>query len=423
MTLSKELDERGKNLLSRMIEIKAAGSPQHHIDAIWLDYRAWEKEVKQFKAGQTLEKKSFDISQRSEEFARKMAGHGDAFSADQFGEFSAKVANQDTATRAKSAPMLNSLQTKALWNAARSRQTFRLDTSLDLKSPFTESGFASGGLPAILQPGLQLDLPYEPDRMFAHLTQTPFTGGASVEYLQHTANTNPAQPVAELGEKPDLGMQYTTVITGFTKIAAIASASMEALQDYTSFASWIPAELQRAVIDAETSQIVNGDGSGDNMKGLLHTSGVLTRAMGSDTPIDAVRKGINDIRVGASFARANLVAMHPTTWADLTLQKGSTGAYLLNPDDPSALGGVKDIFGVQVIESTAIAAGTAIVMDTSTILAWTRMGLTIDVNSVGTDPSGTNLWVQNAVSFRCEERIALGVTRPTSVCVVTGLPS
>jgi hypothetical protein len=39
------------------------------------------------------------------------------------------------------------------------------------------------------------------------------------------------------------------------------------------------------------------------------------------------------------------------------------------------------------------------------------------------DSAGTNLWTQNAISFRCEERVALGVARPTAVNIVTGLPS
>jgi hypothetical protein len=48
-----------------------------------------------------------------------------------------------------------------------------------------------------------------------------------VEYLQHTGN-NPAAPVAELGVKPDLGLQLTTVTTHYTKIAALASVKAPA---------------------------------------------------------------------------------------------------------------------------------------------------------------------------------------------------
>ena len=69
-----------------------------------------------------------------------------------------------------------------------------------------------------------------------------------------------------------------------------------------------------------------------------------------------------------------------------------------------------------------VPAGTAIVADSQFIYAWIRHGLTIDMNSLGSDAS-TNYWTQNAVSFRCEERIAIGLARPTAVNIVTGLPS
>ena len=46
--------------------------------------------------------------------------------------------------------------------------------------------------------------------------------------------------------------------------------------------SCVPAELQRAVIDAESNQIINGNGGGANLLGILDQGGTLTRAVGSD---------------------------------------------------------------------------------------------------------------------------------------------
>jgi HK97 family phage major capsid protein len=59
------------------------------------------------------------------------------------------------------------------------------------------------------------------------------------------------------------------------------------LSDFSSFMEFVPHELARAVIDQETAQIVWGDGTGANMTGILNTSGVLTRTVGTDTEIDA----------------------------------------------------------------------------------------------------------------------------------------
>lgn len=69
------------------------------------------------------------------------------------------------------------------------------------------------------------------------------------------------------------------------------------------------------------------------------------------------------------------------------------------------------------MSNTHIPVGTGIVLDsTIAVRAWTRMGMTIQVNYYGDSD-----WTTNAVSFRCEERVCIGVQRPAAVCIVTGL--
>jgi HK97 family phage major capsid protein len=282
-------------------------------------------------------------------------------------------------------------------------------------APITETG---GGftLPSIMMPGLQMLLPYEPDRLFSHF-QGAHMDGPSASFLQHTGNTNPAAAVGESQPKPDVGMQLAEQTVKPVKIAALASVSMEALMDYQSFADWIPLELTRALINAETNQIVNGDGTGANMTGILNTSGLLTRAQGGDTPIDAIQKAFNDLRTGAAFGTADLIALHPTTWNAIRRQKTTFNSYILSPD-PST-GQVESLFGVTVVVNTFIPAGTAIVFDTTqAVLAWTRLGMVMQVNQFGDTE-----WTNNLVSFRVEERVNIGVRRPSAVVTVTGLPT
>jgi hypothetical protein len=315
---------------------------------------------------------------------------------------------------------------KGLYDAVqRKSPSWRIDCTKSFreaaqtKDPFGTGSFSSGGLPPVLLPQNTLGLPYEQDRIFEHFIQQAAPEANSVAYLQHTGNANPAAPVAELGTKPDLGMAWTEKTVSFTKVAALASFSLEALQDFSHFMQIVPQELFAAVTDAETDQIVNGNGTAPNMQGLIGTSGVLTRAVGSDTNVDALRKAFNDIRVGSSFGHADLVAMHPTTWAAVSLSKATTGAYLLNPNDPNAIGDLDNIFGVRVLTNTKIPAGKAIVADTKkAVISWTRMGLTLDINSYG-----TNEFTENYTTFRAEERIAIGVQRPTAINIVTGLPT
>lgn len=305
---------------------------------------------------------------------------------------------------------------RGLWEAVqRKLPSYRIET----KAPFGESDFTSGGLPPVLMPQLTQELPYQPDDVFDHLIQTAAPAASSVEWLQHTGNTNPAAPTAELASKPDLGMVWTTHSMPFTKIAALQSFSTESLQDFSHFMQFVPAEMFRAARDARTDQVLNGDGTAPNMQGLIGTSNVLTRELGSDTPIDCLRKSFNDLRNGSAFANASLVVTHPTTWAEIQLQKSTGGLYLLNPTDPNSIGSLNDLFGVKVVTNTWCPAGTAVVLDTSkAVLAWTRQSWALEINQWGDSE-----FTENYVTFRVEGRYQIGVMYPTAINIVTGLPS
>jgi len=285
------------------------------------------------------------------------------------------------------------------------------------KAAIAEYGTGPGGsnlLPSVIRPDLTQSLLFEPNRLFSEFPGMTIDA-PSIEYLVHSSNTNPAAAVAELGTKPDLGMNLTVKTATPVKIAALATVSMEALDDFDYFQQFVPQELQRAVINAETAEIVSGSGTSPHLTGILNTSGILTRAVGIDTPLDAIQQAFNDIRVGSSFGTVDLVAMHPTTWSFLRRQKDNYGRYLLSADP--ATGQVNTIWGARVVTNTMITAGTVLAFDSSlSVRAFTRWGLTININQYG-----SNEWVTNAVSFRCEERIAIGVLRPSAVVAVTGV--
>jgi len=114
---------------------------------------------------------------------------------------------------------------------------------------------------------------------------------------------------------------------------------------------FVPNEISRAVIDAETNYVVNNASSG-----ILATPGILTRnAAGSwpnqsATGIDAVVAGMNDIRVGTSFAKANLILLHPTTWLDIRTTRTTQSSYVLDQWQPNLTLGesLDNLFGVRV---------------------------------------------------------------------------
>jgi hypothetical protein len=328
-------------------------------------------------------------------------------------------AASETQTKVAASPLsIPESEYKGLFEAVQKRlPSYSIDfDSVSTKAPFGEGNFQSGSLPPILMPQNTLGLPYEPDRLLDHFIQQSAPIGPGVEWIAHTGNANPAAVVPELSAKPDLGLELTTHTTTWTKVACLCSISMEAAEDFPTLMQFVPNEIFRAIIDAETNTFVN---SSSAPVGLLNVAGTLSRTVGSDTDIDAIRKSMNDIRVGAAFGQADLIAMHPTTWNTVSLSKASTGAYLLSPDDPSAVGDLDSIFGAKIVTNSWIPAGTALVFDTKkAVLRWVRSGFRLEINSYGDTE-----WSTNAISFRGELRKAIRVQYPAAINILTGLPT
>lgn len=309
-------------------------------------------------------------------------------------------------------------------------------SSLRMKTagaPLAESGL-NNQLPAIQITGNygQYGKPYEPFRLLANIPTVAMTG-PSAAYLQHTTNTNEAARVAEGAAKPSLGPTVNELFVKPMKVAGTVEATMEILQDHEAFAQWLPTELQRSVINAESLYLFQANASGGptatEFNGLLATSGTLAQDATGLAPADAISLGYVKIRTGSAFSEPDLNVMSPATAAAILRTKASTGSYIFDVyRGPAGLNQQDefDIFGVRTVTSTQVPDGTCITMSRQggAAVGWIRMGLELMYNPYGgTTDAGTDLWRTNQYSWRAEERISLSVPRPAAICVVTNLPT
>lgn len=265
-------------------------------------------------------------------------------------------------------------------------------------------------------------LRYEPVRLLEFFIGQRGTA-QSVTWLQHYANTNPASVVAELALKPDLGPLVEPHTATFSTIAATASVSRQFYDDFGDWASTVPHEIQTAIIDAENDEVINGDGTGAHLLGLLHQTGTLSRVSPTvsgvdETAIDVLSKAITDIRMATNaFAEADLVILHPEDWDQIRRIKNSLGSFVLSADRAMQVGEVDNVFGVPVVVTTKCPLGTGIVLDTKiAVLAFLRQGIELLFN-----PFGDWAYTHNAVQFRGEERLTIGVAYPHAINIVTNL--
>lgn len=290
------------------------------------------------------------------------------------------------------------------------------------KAAFSESavtGVTGGFNPPVLLPQNTLGLLIDPSDIFASFIQQAAPVAESVQYQQHTSNANPAAYTPELGTLPDLGMVWTPKQVTFETYGATADFSIQSLQDFPTFTKLVPAEMHVALRDTVNNAILN---SSTGLTGLLHETGTLTRTQAtSEYPVQTLRLAIADIRSGSAYGTANTVIMNPLDVADIQNTLANTsGLFMLDPIQANGPDGQVRFNGLDVIQTTKIAAGTAVVYDRNrAALSWTRTAPSLEINNYGGSAATSNLWSSYAVSFRIVTRIGFSLQYPTAVNVVT----
>lgn len=246
------------------------------------------------------------------------------------------------------------------------------------------------------------------DRLPVTPTQLPIT-----EFLVHQSSTGVPAITAEGATKPDITLNFVQNTVTAQKIACTFGLSWETQMDFAGTLSYAQGEVFKAVIDVENSALINGS---SGIVGFQQTSGILTLTYSAGTYLDAFSQAIENLRVGSALAEASLIVMHPGTFGAVRRQKDSQGRYLLNPD-PTA-NEANSIWGVEVLQTTACPAGTAIVLDTQKFgFVVMRSNLELQTGYNGNDFS------QNITRWAVEERLNLAVERPAAVLNITGLPT
>jgi len=250
----------------------------------------------------------------------------------------------------------------------------------------------------------------------ASLIPVESTEAPTVFYFRGSTGASAAAAVAEGAAKPESSPVWTQISAPVRKIAHFTRINDEVLADFSNFSQIIGQELLSGLIDAENGQLLTGSGVAPNLTGLLATTGILTRARGTDNNLDAVAKAKADLRVGASFTEPDAIIIHPTNLMSIQTSKDADGRYIVT--DPAAVG-PEQLFGMKVVATTKCTLGTALVGNfNEAARIYLRQAPVVDVAPNG---GGTTEFISNQTLVRCEERLALAVQRPTSLISVTGL--
>ncbi|MCI2421503.1 phage major capsid protein [Saccharopolyspora sp. K220] len=280
---------------------------------------------------------------------------------------------------------------------------------IELKTLFqTTAGWA----PETTRTGRVVDFATRPIQVTDLIPQTT-TGQAAVVYMEETTFTNTAAETAEGGAYPEAALALTEQSSPVRKIAVFLPVTDEQLEDEQQASGYINNRLPFMLRQRLDSQILVGNGTAPNLRGILNVAGIQTQAKGTDPTPDAVYKAIVKTRV-TGRAMPNAVIMHPNDWQDVRLLRTSDGVYIWG--SPSEAGPAR-IWGLPVAEADAITENTALVGDFANFSELSvRRGIDVQVSN-----SHADYFVNGKQAVRADLRTALVIYRPAAFCTVTGI--
>jgi len=249
--------------------------------------------------------------------------------------------------------------------------------------------------------------------MVTDLIPSGSTNQTAIVYMEETTTTNAADTVAEGAQKPESTLAFTEKSSPVRKIATVLPVTDELMTDEPAMRSYVEQRLRLFLELAEEDQLVNGSGVAPDLTGMLNVVGIQTQALGADTAPDAIYKAMTLIQTGA-FLDASGIIINPANWQTIRLLKDTAGNYLWGPpSDP----GVERIWGLPVVKTTAMAAGTALLgAFTTATQMFRKSGVSFAVSDQHSD-----FFIKNKMMLRIEERLAFVVYRPAALATVTGL--
>lgn len=251
----------------------------------------------------------------------------------------------------------------------------------------------------------------EPTRI-ASLLPTEPTTSASVTFYQQTTAASAAAPVLEGGDKPESNPGWTAQPVTIRKLAHFVDVTKESLDDFANMRQVIATEMNAGLINTENAQLLNGNGTSPNISGLLDASGLLTYApAGAEAWYRSIRTGIRDLRTDDGLAEPDTIIIHPDDALEFDLSNDTSAGLHAVPDLTTSTGA--PIWGLRRVETTGIAAGTALLMDS-------RRAAVLFVRQPPTlfaDPYSQSS--KNLVRVIVEERIGLGILNAACMLAIT----
>lgn len=247
------------------------------------------------------------------------------------------------------------------------------------------------------------DLPHMPTSIL-EILHVERHSSPTWRYLRQTAFTNNAAPVAPGAKKPVSEMpieeKHGKLVT-FAHLSEYVDKYL--IGDQADLSRFISDQLLYGLGVKVEGQILTGNGTGDNLTGLVNTSGIQTQSFATDT-LTTLRMAMSKLESIGHNPDAIVIGIND--WATIETTRTTSGTFDLGgPIDIAA----RKIWGTQVVTSPQMPTGTALILDESSARVDTdTQGIEIAWDSA----SGFDT---NQVRARVEGRFNVSVLQPQGI--------
>nr|WP_258010064.1 phage major capsid protein [Stenotrophomonas maltophilia] len=240
------------------------------------------------------------------------------------------------------------------------------------------------------------------------------TDSSSVEFVQLNATGDAEEQIKEGDEKAELEFSGALKKANIVTIAGHTTASKQVLADEPALSQQIDRVIAHKVFSRLENQIINGPGGDGRINGLLNQATAFAPAIG-ETPADRIGEAL--VTMANEGYLPNLVVMNPMDWfrIQLTRKNDQDDEYVFGsptmPVPPS-------LWNSRIVTNPNLAAGTALVIDTSFVTVLDREQMSISATNTHAD-----YFIRNLVKILGELRAGLEVLDVKAVRKFTLAPT
>ena len=220
--------------------------------------------------------------------------------------------------------------------------------------------------------------------------------------------TNDAAEVSQGAAKPESDITFEQYNVPITTVAHWIKVSNQLLADAPAVVAYIDTRLRDGLAQRIDAQLLNGNGTSPNLSGITDSGNYTAyTASSGDLLVDAINRA--KYALWAKGYMPDAVIVNPADWGAMerTREGSGSGNYLYGM--PGAAGNANP-FGVRIVLSANMTQGNfAIGAFDMACALYNRQGATVEMGYINAD------FTNNLVTIRAEERLGLGVEKPSAI--------